>query len=78
MPQLPPAKGTYILVLTLARHSFFPVIGPFRNVDLPAGYYAYVGSAFGAGRATSPRSAPSSAALPVPTLLLVTLSKEKS
>jgi Uri superfamily endonuclease len=44
-----PQKGTYVLVLSLARHSFFPVVGHFRNVNLPAGYYAYVGSAFGAG-----------------------------
>ena len=44
----PQEKGTYILILRLSK----PVqltIGKRGVFDFPAGYYAYVGSAFGAG-----------------------------
>jgi Uri superfamily endonuclease len=44
----PPVKGTYILILRLSK----PVqltIGKLGVFDFPAGFYAYVGSAFGSG-----------------------------
>ena len=41
-------KGTYILVLHLPRDSAFTV-GKLGHHSLPAGFYAYAGSALGAG-----------------------------
>jgi Uri superfamily endonuclease len=44
----PSHKGTYILILHLSKSAKL-TIGKLGVFDLPAGYYAYVGSAFGAG-----------------------------
>jgi Uri superfamily endonuclease len=46
---MPPSdKGTYILILSLSE-SGCVTIGKLGTFDFPAGYYAYVGSAFGSG-----------------------------
>jgi Uri superfamily endonuclease len=44
----PPHKGTYILILHLSKAARL-TIGKLGVFDFPAGYYAYVGSAFGSG-----------------------------
>jgi Uri superfamily endonuclease len=44
----PSHKGTYILILHLGKPAQL-TIGKLGVFDFPAGYYAYVGSAFGAG-----------------------------
>jgi Uri superfamily endonuclease len=44
----PPDKGTYILILHLGKPAQL-TIGKLGVFDFPAGYYAYVGSAFGSG-----------------------------
>lgn len=41
-------KGTYILILQLDQGTHL-TIGKLGSFDLPAGWYAYVGSAFGPG-----------------------------
>jgi Uri superfamily endonuclease len=46
--ELPEAKGTYILIASVA-HMRRWEIGRLGKFDLIAGFYAYVGSAFGAG-----------------------------
>lgn len=46
--EFPAHKGTYILVLRLGRFTRLR-IGKLGVFDFPAGYYAYVGSAFGSG-----------------------------
>ncbi len=43
-----PGRGTYILILHLENSSRLR-IGRLGTFDFPAGYYAYVGSAFGPG-----------------------------
>ncbi len=43
-----PDKGTYILILHLSKPAKL-TIGKFGVFDFPAGFYAYVGSAFGSG-----------------------------
>ena len=45
---LPADKGTYILLMRLAAPHTIP-IGRLGVFDFAAGYYAYVGSAFGSG-----------------------------
>lgn len=45
---IPERGGTYVLVLRLARPATLEV-GRLGRVRLPAGYYAYVGSALGPG-----------------------------
>lgn len=45
---LPDEKGTYILILSL-RGPKRLTIGRLGTFDFPAGYYAYVGSAYGRG-----------------------------
>lgn len=42
-------KGTYILILRLSEEAAHIITGKLGAFDFPAGYYAYVGSAFGAG-----------------------------
>jgi Uri superfamily endonuclease len=44
----PSNKGTYILILRLSKPAHL-TIGKLGVFDFPAGYYAYVGSAFGSG-----------------------------
>lgn len=44
----PQEKGTYILLLHLSKAARL-TIGKLSVFDFPAGYYAYVGSAFGSG-----------------------------
>lgn len=43
-----PSKGTYVLLLNLAADTRLR-IGALGEFDFPAGYYTYVGSAFGPG-----------------------------
>jgi len=45
---LPTEKGTYILILYLNEPAQF-TIGKLGTFDFSAGWYAYVGSAFGPG-----------------------------
>jgi len=45
---VPERRGTYVLVLRLARPAALEV-GRLGCVEFPAGYYAYVGSALGPG-----------------------------
>lgn len=45
---IPPDKGTYVLILRLEQTRQMK-IGRLGSFAMPAGYYAYVGSAFGAG-----------------------------
>jgi Uri superfamily endonuclease len=45
-------KGTYLVVLELARDTCYSAIGrrgQFRDITLPAGCYTYIGSAHGSG-----------------------------
>jgi Uri superfamily endonuclease len=42
-------KGSYILVFHLARPLIDVVIGKLGRLDFAAGYYLYIGSAFGSG-----------------------------
>jgi Uri superfamily endonuclease len=44
----PPDKGTYVLILQLDTSAHL-TIGKLGSFDFPAGWYAYVGSAFGPG-----------------------------
>ena len=46
--ELPEAKGTYILIASVAQMRRW-AIGSLGKFDLIPGFYAYVGSAFGAG-----------------------------
>lgn len=48
MTELPSSKGTYILILRLDEASHL-TIGRLGTFAFPAGWYAYVGSAFGPG-----------------------------
>jgi len=48
MPNFPGDRGTYTLILWLAAPAHL-TIGQLGSFDFPAGWYAYVGSAFGAG-----------------------------
>jgi Uri superfamily endonuclease len=45
---LPEAKGTYVLIVSVAQMKRL-LIGSLGALDVVPGYYAYVGSAFGAG-----------------------------
>ncbi len=48
MGSILPQYGTYVLILSLRRRKRLS-IGKLGRFDFPPGYYAYVGSAFGAG-----------------------------
>jgi Uri superfamily endonuclease len=44
-----PARGTYLLILRLDRDVVGLPVGKLGALDFPAGYYLYIGSAFGPG-----------------------------
>ncbi len=44
-----PARGTYLLILRLDRDVVGLPVGKLGALDFPAGYYLYIGSAFGSG-----------------------------
>ena len=44
-----PARGTYLLILRLDRDVVGLPVGKLGALDFSAGYYLYIGSAFGSG-----------------------------
>src|SRR4051794_22278559 len=49
MSDLEARKGTYVLMLESKEETHHASVGPHGDITLPAGFYAYVGSAHGSG-----------------------------
>ena len=60
---LPESKGTYVLIASVTQMKHVE-IGPLGAYDIVPGFYAYVGSAFGAGGIRAHRSRPGSNNIP--------------
>jgi Uri superfamily endonuclease len=60
---LPEAKGTYVLIASVGQMKRLE-IGRLGAYDIVPGFYAYVGSAFGAGGLRAPQSSPGINRLP--------------